>query len=51
MWRMYYVVNEIRIYIMEFKFLIDANDWMISHCKEKADGYYFGDVKVFCEWR
>ena len=50
MWRLYYIVNEIRIYIMEFKYLIDANNWMATYCSEKPDGYYYGDLKIFGEY-
>lgn len=47
MWHIYYVVNEMRIYIMEFQHVLDAYDWLKERCKEKQDGYYFHGAPVF----
>ena len=49
-WHIYYIINEMRIYIMEFQFMIDAYNWLKEKCKEKQDGYYFHDLPVFCEY-
>lgn len=50
MWHIYYVVNEMRIYIMEFQHVLDAYDWLKERCKEKQDGYYLHGAPVFCEY-
>ena len=49
-WHIYYVINEIRIYIMEFQYMVDAYNWLKERCQEKQDGYYFHGAPVFCEY-